>query len=81
MPYIEQTPPERAQGRLKSLYDAAVKRAGRVFHIVSVQSLNPPVLEASMRLYQAAVLGPSPLSRAERELIAVVVSKTNDCFY
>lgn len=81
MPYIRVIPPSEATGRLRDEYDAAVKRAGRVYNIVSLQSLNPPVLHASIELYKTLMHGPSALTRAERELIAVVVSKTNDCFY
>jgi alkylhydroperoxidase family enzyme len=44
-------------------------------------SLNPETLHASMDLYRAVMLGPSELSRAERELLAVVVSRANDCHY
>jgi uncharacterized peroxidase-related enzyme len=81
MAWIKVIPPEQATGSLKQQYDAAIQRAGRVFNVVSVQSLNPPVLGASMQLYMALMFGPSGLSRAQREMIAVVVSKTNDCFY
>jgi uncharacterized peroxidase-related enzyme len=72
---------EEAKSDLKDLYEAAVKRAGHVFNIISLQSLNPPVLKASTDLYQAIMLGPSSLSREEREMIAVVVSKAMGCFY
>ncbi len=34
-----------------------------------------------MKLYGALLFGPSPLSRWQREMLAVVTSKTNDCFY
>ena len=44
-------------------------------------SLNPTVLHRSMALYAAIMFGPSELSRAERELLAVVVSNANDCHY
>jgi len=44
-------------------------------------SLNAGTLRASMDLYGAIMFGPSELSRAERELLAVVVSCTNDCHY
>jgi alkylhydroperoxidase family enzyme len=44
-------------------------------------SLRPGVLEPSMELYRAIMFGPSELSRAERELLAVVVSRANDCHY
>jgi uncharacterized peroxidase-related enzyme len=81
MAWIKTVPPEEATGRLKEQYEAAIKRAGRIFNIVSLQSLNPRVLEASIELYKAIMFGPSSLSRAQREMIAVVVSKANDCFY
>jgi alkylhydroperoxidase family enzyme len=35
----------------------------------------------SMRLYGSIMFGPSPLSRAQREMIAVVTSTVNDCHY
>ncbi len=81
MPWIRTVAPDAAVGRLKTLYDAAVARAGKVFGIVRVMSPNPPVLEASMGLYRAAMFGPSPLSRRVREMLAVVVSRTNRCVY
>jgi alkylhydroperoxidase family enzyme len=70
-----------ATGALKAEYDAAHRRAGKVFNIVKAMSLNAPVLERSMQLYGAIMHGPSPLSRVERELLAVVVSVTNECRY
>jgi uncharacterized peroxidase-related enzyme len=72
---------DEATGELRSEYDAALQRAGKVFNIVTAMSLNPRVLRASMELYRAIMFGPSELSRAERELLAVVVSCANDCHY
>jgi uncharacterized peroxidase-related enzyme len=72
---------EEATGDLKAEYDKAVRRAGRLFNIVKIQSLNPRTLRASMDLYLATMYGPSGLSRAERELLATVVSWANHCFY
>ena len=70
-----------ATGALKAEYDAAIGRAGKIFNIVKAMSLNAGTLRASMDLYGAIMFGPSELSRAERELLAVVVSRTNDCHY
>ncbi|MFQ5948592.1 MAG: hypothetical protein ACE5KX_07015 [Acidimicrobiia bacterium] len=81
MPYIRTVPPEEATGELKRQYEAAIRRAGRIFHIVSIQSLNPQALDASIRLYRILMLGPGPLDRATREMIATVTSRTLDCFY
>lgn len=81
MPYIKTVGPDQATGPLEREYDSAMRRAGRISNIVSIQSLNPRVLGASMKLYGAMMHGPSSLSRVEREMIAVVVSRHNDCFY
>lgn len=72
---------DEATGALAREYAAAVERAGKVFNIVKAMCLNPPVLNRSMELYKAIMFGPSPLSRAERELLAVVVSNANACHY
>ena len=72
---------EEATGLLKDEYDAAVGRAGKVFNIVKSMSLRPGVLRRSMELYKGIMFGPSGLSRQERELLAVVVSRQNDCHY
>ena len=81
MAYIRLVEPAEATGTLKAQYDAGIQRAGRVWNIVKTMSPNPPVLDASMRLYGIAMHGGSPLTREQRELLAVVVSKANDCFY
>ena len=81
MPYIEQVAVSEAAGLLRKLFDEALRRAGRVWNIVHVMSLNPRVMDSSMRFYGALMHGPSPLTRWQREMLAVVTSKANDCFY
>lgn len=81
MAWIKMIEPEEATGELKAEYEAAVRRAGKVFNILKVQSLNPAVLHASMQMYLTTMKGPSGLSRAEREILATVVSWANRCFY
>jgi alkylhydroperoxidase family enzyme len=81
MANIKIIPEGEAEGLLRRIYDAAVKRAGRVFNILKVQSLNPAVLQSSMGLYREVMMGESPLSRGQREMLAVVVSRANECHY
>ena len=81
MAWIEIINEREADGRLKSIYEVAVKRAGRVFDILKLQSQSPAALEASMRLYKATMREESPLTRGQREMLAVVVSKINGCHY
>lgn len=81
MPYIRTIAPEEASGEIKLQYDAAINRAGRVYNIVRLSSLNPRALDSSLRLYMALMLGPGPLDRATREMLATVSSRALDCFY
>jgi alkylhydroperoxidase family enzyme len=81
MPRIKQIPIEDATGLLKEQFDAAIKRAGRVWHIVHIMSLNPRLLRDSIAFYATTMMGESPLTRVQREVLAVVVSYENNCHY
>ncbi len=81
MAHLDLIDPDDATGPLKDEYDAAIGRAGRVYNIVRSMSLRPGVLKRSMEMYKALMFGPSGLTRQERELLATVVSATNECHY
>ncbi len=81
MPYLEPIPYDEAEGPLKHEYDSAMRRAGRIWGIVAIQSHNPAALRDSIRFYSTLMFGESPLSRAQREMIAVVTSRVNECPY
>lgn len=81
MTWIRTVLPDEATGRLAKSYAAALQRAGRVFGIVRAMSPSPPVLDASMGLYQRVMFGAEGLARYQREMLAVVVSRANDCHY
>ena len=81
MAYIRLVTDEEATGRVARAFEAARARAGRVYNIVRTMSPNGAVLDASMGLYAATMKGPSPLSREQREMLATIVSKANDCHY
>lgn len=82
MAWIETVSPERATGLLKRLYDESIRRAGKVFNIVRIQSRRPRVLRNSTLLYSEIMLSAeSGLSRIQREMIATVVSHANGCHY
>ena len=81
MPHLRLVDVHEATGALKAEYDAAIARAGKVFNIVRAMSLGPSVLKRSLELYRAIMFGPSGLTRQERELLAVVVSRANECHY
>ena len=82
MPWIKTIDPERADGLLKRLYDSAIQRAGKVYNVLRLQSPRPRVLRASTQLYVELVHSArGGLTRAQREMIAVVVSRANQCHY
>lgn len=81
MPYIRVVPPHEADDAAAREYATAQRRAGRVWNIVSIMSPNGVVMRDSMRLYMATMYAESPLTRSQREMIAVVTSQVNDCHY
>jgi len=81
MTYIQTINEKDAHGLLAQIYEAARKRAGRVYNILKIQSQNPAALQAMIDLYVATVRSDSPLTRTQREMLAVVVSRANRCHY
>ncbi|MBI3566351.1 MAG: peroxidase-related enzyme [Elusimicrobia bacterium] len=73
--------PDAAEGDLKAVYDATKGKRGALAAVHKVHSLHPETLTAHMALYMELLFGQSPLSRREREAIAVAVSRTNGCAY
>lgn len=81
MAFIKTVEENEADGSLAGIYDAARKRAGRVYNLLKIQSQNAAALQAMLDLYVATMRGESPLTRAQREMLAVVVSRANNCHY
>ena len=81
MAWIEVVHEEEAKGRLKDLYDKYREPWGGVDHIVSIHSLNVKSMKTHYDLYAHLMRGRSDLSRAQREMIAVVSSAVNRCYY
>jgi len=70
-----------ATGRLKEVYDDLVKKRGQLAEVHKIQSLRPESIVKHMDLYMEIMFSKSELSRAEREMMAVVTSVSNQCFY
>jgi len=81
MAWIEQVPEEQAEDELARIYQDARQRAGSVANILKVMSLRPQLLDSFLRMYLQLMQGESSLPRLERELVATVTSRSNDCFY
>jgi uncharacterized peroxidase-related enzyme len=73
--------PEEATGRLKGIYDQLEKQRGQIAEVHKMQSLRPESIVKHMELYMEIMFSKSELSRAQREMMAVVVSVTNNCSY
>ena len=81
MPWIKVVAEDEAAGELKEAYDKVVRERGKLSNIMKVQGLNAAAMARHLELYVTLMFGDSALSRAERELIAVVVSSANRCEY
>ena len=81
MPYIEVIPDEAAEGELREVYDEIKEKRGKLSSVLMIQSLNPRSIRKHMDLYLTTMFGKSPLKRAQREMVAVVVSAANKCPY
>lgn len=81
MSWIRTIPDDQAQGVLKTIYDETRAKHGRVINLVRIQSLRPETMALGRQLYRHMMEAPGGLTRAQRFLIATVVSKTNGCHY
>jgi uncharacterized peroxidase-related enzyme len=81
MPYIKVIQHQEAQGELKDIYDNLVKTRGQLAEVHKIQSLNPQSIVNHMDLYMTIMFGNSPLKRYQREMMAVIVSVSNNCAY
>ena len=83
MSWTRAVPPADATGTLEDLYAAIARHSSRgaVSHLWQSLALDPRGLEAGFTHARALLDEPAPLTRAQAEMIAVVVSATNGCGY
>ena len=81
MTWTKCTDPKKATERTKEVYDRILRERGHIANIFLAQSLDPDVLESHLDLYVTLMIEPGPLSREEREMIAVIVSAANRSAY
>lgn len=81
MAWIHQTSDAEATGLIAKIFEDARKRAGRVWNIVRLTSINGRMTRAHLGLYSSIMKADSSLSPRVRESLAVVVSRANDCHY
>ncbi|MDE2582001.1 MAG: peroxidase-related enzyme [Rhodospirillales bacterium] len=66
---------------LQAIWRKCVDKLGFVPNVFSAYSLRPQRLRNFMAMYNEVMLSPSGLSKLEREMVAVVVSSANRCYY
>ena len=81
MAWIRTIRKDEASGELERLYRQIDPQDEGVDNILSIHSLHPRTLRDHLMLYKTLMFGEGPLSRRERELVAVAVSRANDCHY
>lgn len=81
MAWIKMITEDEAHGQLKTYYKKYGDPFEGVDNILKIHSLNPDSLRHHYEMYKHLMKGPSGLSRMQREMIAVVVSKLNGCHY
>ncbi len=76
LPPVDPLPPETQR-----YFDICVEKLGFVPNVLSAYAFNIEKLNSFTAMYNDLMLGDSGLSKLEREMIAVVVSAINHCFY
>lgn len=80
--WIRTVDESEADGYLKSIYDGFIKQRGWVPNIMKAHSIRPDGTRAAMQMMGATMYSQtSGLTRAQREMIATVVSVANRCHY
>jgi uncharacterized peroxidase-related enzyme len=73
--------PAALDADLRAIYDKCVEKLGFVPNVYHAYSLRPAKLRNFMAMYNEVMLASSGLSKLEREMVAVVVSSANRCYY
>lgn len=73
--------PATLDADLRALFDRCVEKLGFVPNVYAAYSRKPERLRNFVKMYNEIMLSPSGLSKLEREMVAVVVSSANRCYY
>jgi uncharacterized peroxidase-related enzyme len=73
--------PARLDADIQAVYQKCMEKLGLVPNVLRAYSFHPQKLRNFMTMYNELMLGDSKLSKLEREMVAVVVSSANRCYY
>lgn len=74
-------PPAKLSPAMEAYFKKCEERLGFVPNVLKAYAFDNAKLEAFTAFYNDLMLGPSGLSKLEREMIAVAVSSQNRCYY
>ena len=74
-------PPGTLSPAMQAYFDKCTEKLGFVPNVLLAYAFDNAKLEAFAAFYNDLMLAPSGLSKLEREMIAVVVSSQNRCYY
>ena len=83
MSWIPLVSPDDAREPLRAIYERIREHSsrGRVANVWQAMGRDPVALAAAFDHYRALMDNPEPLTKAQAELVALVVSATNGCGY
>lgn len=70
-----------ASDELKKLYQRFGGADKTPANVVRIAGHNPKAMEGHVNFYRSIMFQQSPITRHQREIIAVVVSAINECHY
>jgi len=78
---LDLAPPDPLPDDIAVLFGKCQEKLGLIPNVLVAYAQNPDKLRAFSQYYNTLMLGPSGLSKLEREMIAVAVSSLNHCWY
>jgi len=78
---LQEPPREALDPDIQKYFAKCDEKLGFVPNVLRSYSFSQAKLRPFMDMYNELMLGPSGLSKLEREMIAVVVSSINHCYY
>jgi uncharacterized peroxidase-related enzyme len=78
---LDLAPPDPLPDDVAELFAKCQEKLGLIPNVLVAYAHNPDKLRAFGQMYNDLMLGPSGLSKLEREMIAVAVSAENRCWY
>lgn len=78
---LTEVPRDQFDDGLRKYFNVAEEKLGFLPNVLRAYAWNPERLRWFSRFYNEIMLGESGLSKLEREMIAVVVSSANRCWY